>query len=157
MTKRREPLTFHRALTIIAAQIGWDNCAAICGVSERSVRYWSDPDCETEIRLIDAQRLDQAYLERGGDHAPFHQVYALRIGIVAARTQHADLLAMAATAAREGGEATAAIITAAHAPSAAALRAARKEGEEAIEAITASLAALDTGPEANTTEAGHGQ
>ena len=152
MTKRREPMTFHRALTTIAARIGWDTCAAICGVCERTVRYWSDPDCETEIRLIDAQRLDRAYLERGGDHAPFHQVYALRLGIVTARAKEDDLLAMAAEAAREGGEATAAIITAAHAPSPAALRAARKEGEEAITAIKVSLAAL-----AKAHEEGEGQ
>ena len=55
MTKRREPLTYHRALTTIAALIGWDRAAAICGVGERTVRYWSDPDCETEIRLTDAE------------------------------------------------------------------------------------------------------
>jgi hypothetical protein len=48
MTKRREPLSYQLTLTRVAAAIGWDRCGAICGVSERAVRLWSDHDCETE-------------------------------------------------------------------------------------------------------------
>lgn len=33
MTKRREPLTYHLALTRAAAVIGWDRLAALCGAS----------------------------------------------------------------------------------------------------------------------------
>jgi hypothetical protein len=70
MTKRRDPLTFHRALTVIAGRIGWDKCAMIVGRSERLVRMWSDPDADSEISIIDALRLDKAFLAAGGDHAP---------------------------------------------------------------------------------------
>jgi hypothetical protein len=83
MTKRREPLTYQHILTRVAAAIGWDRCGAICGVSGRAVRLWSDHDCETEIRMIDAERLDRAFMDHGGDHAPFHRLMALRLEIAA--------------------------------------------------------------------------
>lgn len=143
MTKRRDPLTYHRALTKVAALLGWDVCAGLCGVTERAVRNWSDPDTDSEIRVIDAERLDRAYLKAGGDHAPFHQVMGLRLDIADCDTQ-ADLTIAAAKAAKEAGEAVSAIVLAAT-PGAtpAARRKAREEGEEAIEALTESLAALD--------------
>jgi hypothetical protein len=81
MTKRREPFTYQDTLTTVAALLGWDRCGAVCGVSGRAVRYWSDHDCETEIRMIDAERLDRAYLEHGGTHAPFHRMFSLRLEI----------------------------------------------------------------------------
>ncbi|MDT8758257.1 hypothetical protein MZO42_06065 [Sphingomonas psychrotolerans] len=143
MTKRREPLTFERALCTIGGAIGWDVCAAIVGRSERAVRAWSEPDIETEISILDAQRLDSAFMARGGDHAPFHRVYAARLGIEAAQPDETALIEMAASVAKESGEATAAFIAAARNPSAANRRAARKEGEEALAAITSGLARLD--------------
>lgn len=142
MTKRREPLTYDRTLTQIAARIGWDRCAAICGVTERRVRAWSDPDCETEIRLIDAERLDRAFIEHGGDHAPFYRLFALRLDI-AAREHRGDIALTAATVAKETGEAVSAMVIHAHQPSAASRRAALKEMEEAAEALTIGLAALE--------------
>lgn len=142
MTKRRDPITFERALTTVAARIGWDSCAAICGVSERMVRYWSDPECEVEIRLIDALRLDKAFIQRGGDHAPFHQTYALRLELAASEPA-AGLVDLAATAALESGQAIAALLDAAAKPSCPkAARRARQEGEEAIDALTRGLAAI---------------
>jgi hypothetical protein len=78
-------LSYQLTLTRVAGAIGWDRCAAICGVSERAVRLWSDHDCETEIRMIDAERLDRAFMDHGGDHAPFHRLMALRLEIAAAR------------------------------------------------------------------------
>lgn len=144
MTKRREPLTFHSALTKVAALIGWDRCGAICGVTERAVRNWSDPDTESEIRMLDAERLDRAYLSAGGDHAPFHRVYSLRLEIAQREAAAADLIRTAAAAAKESGEAVSALIqAAARRGDAAAIRAARKEGEEAIAALQQSMAALD--------------
>jgi len=115
MTKRREPITFHRALTIVAAHIGWDRCAAICGVTERAVRNWSDPDTDAEIRLIDARRLDQAYLEHGGAEPPFLQVYKLQLELAAlSASERSKCLGLAASgAAKEGGEAAAALMRAA--------------------------------------------
>ena len=113
MTKRREPLTYQATLTTVAQLIGWDRCAAICGVrSERTVRYWSDPDCETEIRMIDAERLDRAYLDHGGDHAPFHRLHALRLDIVGRDAPDLCLTVIAGDAAKETGEAIAALLNA---------------------------------------------
>lgn len=149
MTKRREPLTFHLALTKAAAVIGWDRIAALCGVTERTVRYWSDPDCETEIRLIDAERIDRAVLEHGGTVAPFHQVYSLRLGIAAhdGDAGPLDPVVMAATAAKESGEAVAAMIAASSVgASSAQKRIACREIEEAIGVLTASLASLGRVP-----------
>ncbi|SFG08921.1 hypothetical protein SAMN05518801_10763 [Novosphingobium sp. CF614] len=143
MTKRREPLTYHRTLTDIAHLIGWDRCAAICGVSERAVRYWSDPDCETEIRLIDAERLDRAYLEHGGDHAPFHRLHALRLDIAGRDGPDRDLARVAGKAAKETGEAVAALIGASGRRDPRAIRKAREEVHEAIESLTDGLATLD--------------
>ena len=144
MTKRREPLTYCRALTVIAAKIGYDRCAAICGVSERAVRYWSDPDAETEIRMLDAERLDRAYLAAGGDHAPFHRLFALRLDIEAMREGNiGQLAAIAASSARETGEAIAALVSVSgRHDDPALLRTARAETEEAIEILTQALAAL---------------
>jgi hypothetical protein len=144
VTKRREPLTYHHALTRIAALIGWDSAGAICGVSGRMVRYWSDPDCETEIRLLDAERLDRAYLAAGGDHAPFQRLLTLRLEIAQRDAAGRDVAAAAATAAKEAGEAVSALIEAS-APDAcrSKRRTARREAEEAIEALQDGLAALD--------------
>lgn len=142
MTKRREPLTYHRALTTIAARIGWDRCAAICGVTERTVRYWSDPDCETEIRLIDAERLDRAFIEHGGDHAPFLRLFGLRLD-VQARVENADLVKLAGELAKESGEAIAATIAAgAQSDCTRSQQRARQELEEAIAKMTDCLASL---------------
>lgn len=154
MTKRREPLTYHRALTTVAARIGWDTCAALCGVSERAVRYWSDPDCETEIGLLDAERLDRAYLERAipgstPDYAPFHHTMAQRLDLAAREGgQVASLAALAATSAKESGEAVTALIAASGNASPQARRMAREELAQAIDAMQAGLAALDVAGDA---------
>ena len=142
MTKRREPFTFHRALTVIAAKIGWDNCAMITGRTERQVRNWSDPDAASEVSILDANRLDKAFLSAGGDHAPFGQVYNALLDIAVAETD-ANLVMAAASAAKESGEAVSAMIEAATTRSPATLRRARKEGEEALASLTRGLAALD--------------
>lgn len=146
MTKQREPLTYHRTLTTIAALIGWDRCGAICGVTERAIRYWSDPDCETEIRMIDAERLDRAYVEHGGNHHPFHQLFTLRLDIAARASSDTaqELAIIAATAAKEAGEAVAALIEASNkAGCVRTRRRTRQEVEEAIGSLTDGLATLD--------------
>lgn len=147
MTKRREPITFHRALTVVAAHIGWDRAAAICGVTERAVRNWSDPDTDSEIRLIDARRLDQAFMEHGGGEPPFLQVYKLQLELAAlSASERSKCLSNAASvAAKEGGEAVAALIRAAQPDAGAAdRRAAEREAEEAIAALSEGLAILRT-------------
>ena len=143
MTKRREPLTFERALCTIGTAIGWDVCAAIVGRGERAVRAWSEPDVETEISILDAQRLDQAFVARGGDHHPFLRVYTARLGIEAATPAGASHIEAAAIIAKEGAEATAAIIEHALHPSAEARRCALKEGEEAMAALASEMARIE--------------
>jgi len=142
MTKRRDPLTDHSALAQIAELIGWDRCAAIVGRNPRTVRYWSDPDCETEIRRIDAERLDAAYLDAGGAHAPFHRLHGLRLGIATREAAGSDLAALAGETAREAGEAVAALIAVAQSPDPEVRRTARTELEEAIGKMTDALAAI---------------
>jgi len=143
MTKRREPLTYEATLTEVAAVIGWDTCGAICGVSGRAVRLWSDHDCETEIRMIDAERLDRAFLERGGGYAPFHRLMALRLDVAAQDGLGQSLSEIAIGAAKEAGEAVAALIKAGSQPdSPSARREAKKEVQEAIETLTEGLATI---------------
>jgi len=143
MTKAREPLTYEHAITVIAAQIGWDNVAAICGVKERTARYWSDPECQTQIRLIDAERLDRAFLASGGDHAPFHRMMAMRLEIPVGAPSGPDLAACAIAAAKEAGEAIAAMVAAAaHPDDPRLLRDAVRETQEAVVALNDELAAL---------------
>jgi hypothetical protein len=114
----------------------------IVGRSERLVRMWSDPDADSEISIIDALRLDKAFLAAGGDHAPLHRVYAFQIDLEAS-TGDLCMTRAAASVAKESGEAVAALIDAALNPSdAQARRRARKEGEEALAALTDGLAAL---------------
>ena len=144
MTKRREPLTYHYALTTIAALIGWDRCGAICSVTERMVRYWSDPDCETEIRLLDAERLDRAYLAAGGEYAPFHRLYSLRIELSEREQQQRSLSDIASGAAKETGEALSAMIDAAGNISCPTRRRhAKTEIQEAIGKLQDGLTILD--------------
>ena len=144
MTKRREPLTYQATLTNVANLIGWDRCAAICGVrSDRTVRLWSDPDCETEIRMIDAERLDRAYMEHGGDHAPFHRLHALRLDIAGREAPDLCLAELAGSAAKETGEAIAALIDASTSRDIRTVRRTRKEVQEAIDTLTSGLVALD--------------
>lgn len=143
MTKRREPLTYESTLAKVASVIGWDNCAAICGVGRRAISNWSEPDTQSGIRMIDAERLDRAFLASGGDHAPFHQLFALRLELAEQCIANADFMKVASEAAKETGEAVSAFIDAASSADPAVRRRAREEGEEAIAALTKGLAALD--------------
>lgn len=144
MTKRREPLTYESTLAKVAALIGWDNCAAICGLrSPRAIRNWSEPDTQAAIRMIDAERLDRAFIGAGGDHAPFHQLFALRLELADQLAATTDLVQVAAEAARESGEAVSALLEAATSNCPSVRRRAREEGEEAVAALTKGLAALD--------------
>lgn len=146
MTKRREPLTYQHTLDLVAVAITWERAGAICGVSARSVRRWSDHDCEREIRMIDAERLDAAFLEAGGDHAPFHRLMALRLEIADLAPVREELTTHAAEAALETGQAVAAVLAAASDPhNPDKLRIARQEVEEAIGALKDCAADLQEG------------
>lgn len=152
MTKERPPLTVELALTKIAVAIGWDQVAAIAGQCERTVRNWSDPDTTPKaadaISLELALKLDVAFRVAGGDGAPMLQCYATRLD-----TETADAVAdkvalarQAAKAAKEGGEAIAAVIAAAM-PGASEQELARAEIEleESIAAQTNIVATLRAG------------
>lgn len=146
MTKRRAPLSFEHALTIVAARLGWEKTAAIVGQKPRTVRNWSDPDTSAEISLDDAMKLDVAFVADGGDGPPFHHVYAARLEAAAAAavSSSAAIIALAGAAAKESGEAVAATLIAAR-PDASAgeLALAARELEESIAAQTAALAAVN--------------
>lgn len=145
MTKRRDPLSYHATIAVIADRIGWDGCAAVCGVSQRMVRYWSDPDCTTQIRMVDAERLDRAYIEHGGDHAPFLRLFTQRHSVLA-RDAKGDLVALACELAKESGEALAATIAAsAHSDCPKHLQRAREELQEAMDKMADCLAVLGGG------------
>lgn len=137
MTKRREPLTYQHTLELVGAAIGWERAGAVCGVTARSVRNWSDHDCEVEIRMIDAERLDQAFLDHGGTYAPFHRLLSLRLDIAKRDADRRQLANHAAAAAVETGEALAAVIAVAgDLDDPEKRRAAEKEVQQAIDALT---------------------
>jgi len=145
VTKLRAPLTFENALTKVAADIGWARVAEIVGQAERTVRNWSEPDTTASISLEAALKLDVAYVAAGGEDPPFARCYATRLNLesLAACPGREELLASAARAAKEAGEAVAASLTASH-PRAGRpdYAIAERELEEALAAYTNLLAAL---------------
>lgn len=146
MTKVRPPLTFENALTKVAAAVGWEKVAEICGQAERTVRNWSEPDTTASITLEAALKLDCAFHAAGGEGAPpFHLCYATRLDLerLAACPGREELLASIGTAAKESGEALAAALAASK-PGAgrAAFAIAEKEFEETIAAFQTGFAAL---------------
>lgn len=145
MTKRRLPLTFENALTKVAGLIGWDETAKICGQSPRTVRNWSEPDTTASITLEACLKLDVAWHAAGGEGAPFHDCYETRLQVesYAAVPGREALIACAARAAKESGEAVSATLIAAHpAAQPADFAVAEREIEESINALHSQLAAL---------------
>lgn len=148
MTKQRPPLSFNRALTKIAALVGWDTAAILCNVAERTVRKWSDPDTDTHISLRDALRLDRAYQEAGGIGAPLFECYALRLEIEggADASDVETLIEASSATAKEAGEAVAALIRASRPDATPRERLeAVKEAEDAIQALTVNINLIGTG------------
>jgi hypothetical protein len=86
-------------------------------------------------------RLDRAFIEAGGDHAPILRVYSFQLDIAASEGATDD--ARRRRGAKESGEAVAALLDAAMHPQTRPRCVAREEGEEALAAITDGLAALD--------------
>ena len=109
--KPRRALTPYRALHEIADLLGWDGCAAVLDKSESTVRKWADPDTEREISLQAAIRLDAAYMRAGGKCAPLFECYAARLDLAADQdNDQAVIMEAVSTAAKETGEAIAAVI-----------------------------------------------
>lgn len=145
MTKRRAALTFENALTKVAGLLGWDEVARICGQAPRTVRNWSEPDTTASITLQACLDLDVAWHAAGGDGAPFLDCYATRLQVESyqAVPGREALIASAARAAKESGEAVSATLIAAH-PGARPIdfAIAEQEIEETILALHGQLAAL---------------
>lgn len=159
MTKVRSPLTFERALTRIAGQIGWGEVAAICRRNERTVRKWSEEDVRVGIKMESALHLDVAYRQSGGDGAPMLQAYALRLEseTAAALADSAKLAETTAEAAKECGEAIANLVLATRPGATRATRLiAMREVEEAVDALSSTLPMLDSAGESDGSDAGPG-
>ncbi len=92
--------------------------------------------------MIDAERLDRAFIEHGGDHAPFHRLMSLRLELAVRAVAAPDVIRAAAGVAKESGEAVSALIDAATGNCPNKRRVALKEGEEAMASLTDALAAL---------------
>jgi hypothetical protein len=153
MTKDRAPLTFENALTQIAGHIGWPRVSEIVGHAERTCRNWSDPDTTARITLNAALQLDEEFHNAGGEGTPFLLCYATKLEAakIASCPELAALIASAARAAKESGEAIAAALGAATPKAAIAdLIMAEREHEQAIAAMTTTLAALKSRREALT-------
>lgn len=148
MTKVRAPLSAHKALTTVAGKIGWDRAGEICRKAERTLRNWSEPDTSSNITVDHALELDRAYMESGGEGAPFAAWYhtQLQLAVGEIYSSAAGRLERAATAAKEAGEATAAQIRAQMPGASAADRAiAKRETEQAIAAFGQTLHDLEQG------------
>jgi hypothetical protein len=116
MTKLRTPLSFSRAITTIAAAIGWEAAAKVTGRSVRTVRHWSESDRHGTPTLDQALALDRAFIAAGGDHGPILSSYGLQLDValvdaVACRTALAEDIAATT---RETGDAISHCIQALH-------------------------------------------
>jgi hypothetical protein len=151
MTKLRPPLSFDQAVTRIAGLLGWEACGALVGRSARAVRAWSDPDADAAPSIEQALILDVAYRAAGGEGAPIFEVYAAKLDLDAqAATASRALPDLAATAAKENGEALAALTLASQPGAPLAVRAvAKREVEEGIKALGQALLALNVPTEAS--------
>lgn len=110
MTQLRAPRTYAEAITRIAGAIGWPEVRRITGRADRSVRYWSEPNCKTVPPIDQAQALDAAYIAAGGAGAPFFDAFEFLLGQQIERQEACtrELLAKIAIATKECGEAMAA-------------------------------------------------
>lgn len=157
MTKLRPPLSIHNAITRVAGLIGWDACARAVDQAERTVRNWSDPDTSADIPLWAAIKLDAAFIAAGGEGRPIHDCYQnlLEIAVADACGDTDALAEQAAVAAKESGEAVAALVRASRRGASRADRViAARETEEAIAALKSTLPNLI---EAEGEQAGEGR
>lgn len=142
MTKPRHPLSEHHAVKLVIDHLGLAEAARHVRRHARTVSSWSDVDRTENIPLKAALLLDKAYLAAGGNHPPIGCVYMaeLRAHAAAAYFGAMGRAELAARAALEGGEATAACLYAyAGEARLGSLLEAERETEEAIVAYAATL------------------
>lgn len=147
MTKRRVPASFQDAVATIGGFLTYPVAAEVVGKAERTVRNWSDPDTGALPTIEDSIRLDAAFVAAGGGDPPMLAAYAMRLERSALAT--ADASAIAASmklAAKEGGEALAALVDASQ-PGADRLtrQLAAREALEASEAFRTAAQQLGAG------------
>ncbi len=144
MTKLRPPLSVGQALDRIAGTLpgGWAEMATIANRSQSHVRKWGDPDAPEQIPVDIAIDFDLAYQAVGGESAPIYETYGTRLEVARADrfACQAELAKRVVTAAREGGDAIAALIGALRDDATDKCRAVTaNEVIEAIEALKATL------------------
>lgn len=112
MTLARDALTFPKAVSTIAALIGYPQMAVIVGRSQRLVRKWSHPTASAHPTVAQGVALDAAYVEAGGGSAPISETYLQLLDReISDRVANRLALNVAiATAAKESGEAIAAAL-----------------------------------------------
>lgn len=144
MTKIREPLSVADAITEIAKTVGWEETAAIVGLTVRTIAYWSDPEDPREPKLSQALALDAAYrAETKGDYAPIQAAYAYQLDVLQAPVGNRDQLRqIVGDIIKETGEAACAVLHATDNPHPNAQQNAVRELDEASEVICRARAAL---------------
>lgn len=111
MTNRVDPTGIPAAIREIAAVIGWESIAAIAERGKRAVQYWGDPNSGRSPTMLQAAKLDAAYIHRGGLFAPLRDAFCGHADRLLSPTVLHDpdmIVAELTCAAREAGEATAA-------------------------------------------------
>lgn len=142
MTKLRPALSYEEALLQVAARLGWAATADHLTLGERAARNLSDPGIDSCVRLDAAEALDRAFMEAGGLCAPFHDVYATRLELaqLVASSECGTIADAAALAAKEGGEAVAALLSQTDFTDPRSVEETEREIGQAIMAHTAALA-----------------
>lgn len=151
MTKRRPPVSIERALFKVLGELGIDRAAEVTGREPDYLRSMSDPDTRYQLSVADALKLDLAHRaerqEPGVAVYPIYEAYGLLLDTEGgARFADAEAIhRQAAAVAKEGGEATAALIRASL-PSATPAddQAALRQLEESIAADTVAIQLIST-------------
>jgi hypothetical protein len=145
MTYQREPGKIGQAVAKIAGELGWDVCAEVAGVTEGTVRNWSNDHSRQTPPVAAAMRLDAAYVARTGREPPIHAVYAAFLDMSARPTADVEVIAsIAQLASKEGGEGVSALVAVLQAPKdPRRRREARRECLEAADAFANAANHLD--------------
>lgn len=114
MTLERPAKTFDQATATIAGLIGWSTMCKITGRTNRTIRYWSQPNHKASPTLKQAALLDAAYRAAGGHDAPYTDAlaYAVDVEYSSEIACYRALAADTAQFVREAGELGAALIDA---------------------------------------------
>ena len=107
MTKHRDPVTYENALARIVGKITAERAGQLVSRSLTTISDWMNPDSPKLPTLAQAETLDLAYFEAGGEGMPLAEAYLQRLDNaradgLACRLQLASLIA---TGVQECGEA----------------------------------------------------